>query len=236
MRFGIRKTSLIDFPGRVSIVLFSEGCDFRCPYCHNPELAAPRRDGDGDMIGDGLVSEEEALRFLEARRGLASGVVLSGGEPLVHAGLPAFAAGVRDLGYAVKLDTNGSFPERIAAVGADFIAMDLKTDPRRYRELWPGAPDDAPGIIERAVRAVRAAGAEYEFRLTCAPGFLGEEEARAVASLLLPEDEVALQRYRPDVVLDPAWAAGVSPYDEATLQRILSIVRTAAPRARLRGL
>lgn len=232
MRFGIRKTSLIDFPGRVSVVLFTEGCDFRCPYCHNPELVVPRRDGRDD----GLASEEEVLRFLEARRGLASGVVLSGGEPLVHEGLPAIAARIRELGYAVKLDTNGSFPERIAAIGADFIAMDLKTSPRRYGELWPGAPADVPDVIERAVEAVRASGAEYEFRLTCVPGFLGETDAEAIASLLRAGDEVALQRFRPDVVLDPAWAAGVSPYDESTLQRILAIVREVAPRARLRGL
>ncbi len=232
MRFGIRKTSLIDFPGRVSVVLFTDGCDFRCPYCHNPELAVPRSRG-GD---DGLVSEEEAFRLLEARRGLASGVVLSGGEPLVHEGLPTIAARIRELGYAVKLDTNGSLPERIAAVGADFIAMDLKTSPGRYGELWPGAPADVSGVIERAVETVRASGAEYEFRLTCVPGFLGEADAEAIAAILKPEDEVALQRFRPDVVLDPDWAAGVSPYEDAALQRLLSIVRSAAPRARLRGL
>lgn len=234
MRIGIRKTSLVDFPGRVAVVFFTAGCDFRCPYCHNPELVAPA--ARGPLSDDGLVGVDEALGFLETRRGLASGLVLSGGEPLLHPGLPELAARARALGFAVKLDTNGSLPDRIESVGADFIALDLKTAPGRYGELWPGAPSDAAARIARSVEAVRASGSAYEFRLTCAPGILAEGDAEAIAGLLRPEDEVVLQRYRPGAVLDPGWAEGVSPYEEARLERLLAIVRSAAPRARLRGL
>ena len=233
MRLGIQKTSLVDFPGRVSAVLFTAGCALRCPYCHNPDLVITRDDAARD---DGLSSVEEALAFLERRRAVLSGVVLSGGEPTLHPGLPALAAAIRDLGLAVKLDTNGTAPERIAPVGADYVAMDLKTTPERYAELWPGAPADAAEILRRAVATVRGSGAEYEFRITCAPGIFAEADASAVAALLEPGDPVFLQRYRPGRVLDPAWAAGASPYTEERLERLLGIIREAAPKARLRGL
>jgi len=181
-------------------------------------------------------SVDEALAFLERRRAVLSGVVLSGGEPTMHPGLPALAAAIRGLGLAVKLDTNGTAPERIAPVGADYVAMDLKTSPERYAELWPAAPADAAEIICRAVATVRGSGAEYEFRITCAPGIFAEADARVVAALLEPGDPVFLQRYRSGRVLDPAWAAGASPYTEERLEGLLGIIREAAPKARLRGL
>ncbi len=233
MRLGVQKTSLVDYPGRVSAVLFTAGCALRCPYCHNPDLVITRDDAARD---DGLSSVDEALAFLERRRAVLSGVVLSGGEPTLHPGLPALAAAIRDLGLAVKLDTNGTAPERIAPVGADYVAMDLKTTPERYAELWPGAPADAAEIIRRAVATVRGSGAEYEFRITCAPGIFAEADASAVAALLEPGDPVFLQRYRPGRVLDPAWAAGASPYTEERLEGLLGIIKEAAPKARLRGL
>ncbi|MBU0928672.1 MAG: anaerobic ribonucleoside-triphosphate reductase activating protein [Spirochaetes bacterium] len=229
MLLGIQKTSLVDYPGRVSAVLFTAGCGLRCPYCHNPDLVSPSG-AEGP-----LASIDEALAFLETRKAVLSGVVISGGEPTMHDGLPELASAIRGLGLAVKLDTNGTRPDRIAPVAADYVAMDLKTAPRRYPELWPGAPPDAAEIIARGVAAVRASGADYEFRITCAPGVFAEADARAVAELLEPGDAVFLQRYRPGRVLDAAWAAGVSPYTEARLEGLLAIVREAAPRARLRG-
>jgi pyruvate formate lyase activating enzyme len=231
VRLGIQKTSLVDYPGRVSAVLFTAGCDMRCPYCHNPDLV----DASGEY-DHGLSSVEDALLFLERRRRLLSGVVLSGGEPTLHPDLPALAGEIRSLGYLVKLDTNGTLPERIAPVGADYIAMDLKTSPARYAELWPGAPSDAADRIRRSVAAVRASGAEYEFRITCAPGLFTEEDAEEMAGLLEPEDPVFLQRYRPGRVLDPDWASGASPYTEDRLGGLLGIIRRKAPQARIRGL
>ncbi|HQO65337.1 MAG TPA: radical SAM protein, partial [Spirochaetales bacterium] len=131
MRLGIQKTSLVDFPGRVAAVLFTAGCPFRCPYCHNPELVEVSCDGDTEV--DGLSSVEEALAFIEHRKPVLSGVVISGGEPTIHAELPALAAAVKRLGLFVKLDTNdpsrltaaakAGSSERIAAVGADYVAM-----------------------------------------------------------------------------------------------------------------
>ncbi len=230
MRLGIQKTSLVDYPGRVSAVLFLAGCALRCPYCHNPELVEPT-----EAESAGLVSVDEALAFLARRRDVLSGVVLSGGEPTLHAGLPKLAQAIRALGLRVKLDTNGALPERIVPVGANYIAMDLKTDPERYAELWPGAPDDAADRIRASIVVVRQSGAEYEFRITCAPGIFAEADAEVIAALLAPEDVVFLQRYRPGRVLDPVWGSGVFPYTEERLAGLLGIVRSAAPKTRIRG-
>lgn len=230
MRFGIQKTSLVDYPGRVSAVLFVAGCNMRCPYCHNPELVE-----HADLESAGLVSVAEVLAFLARRRDVLTGVVLSGGEPTMHAELPELAQAIRALGFKVKLDTNGTLPARIVPVGADYIAMDLKTSPERYAELWPGAPDDAAVRIRSSVMAVRQSGVEYEFRITCAPGIFAEADAEAIAALLAPEDAVFLQRYRPGRVLDPVWASGVFPYTEKRMAGLLDIVRSVAPKARIRG-
>jgi len=230
MRFGIQKTSLVDYPGRVSAVLFMAGCTLRCPYCHNPELVEP-----AVAESAGLVSVDEVLAFLARRRDVLTGVVLSGGEPTLHAGLPELARTIRALGFRIKLDTNGTLPGCILPVGADYIAMDLKSSPERYAELWPGAPEDAGGRIRSSVKAVRHSGVEYEFRITCAPGIFAEADAEAIAALLAPGDAVFLQRYRPGRVLDPVWASGAFPYTEERLSGLLDIVRSAAPKAKIRG-
>ncbi|MDX9898352.1 MAG: anaerobic ribonucleoside-triphosphate reductase activating protein [Spirochaetia bacterium] len=231
MRIGIQKTSLVDFPGRVSAVLFMRGCNMRCPYCHNPRLVVPEDEED-----EALVTPKEALEFLDRRRSVLSGAVLSGGEPTLHKDLPALAADIRSLGYKVKLDTNGTMPDCIAAVGADYIAMDIKTSFQRYQELWPGSPPDASERLRRSMRMIRDSGSGYEFRITCVPGIFTESDAEMVAGLLEERDTIILQRYRQGRVLDPAWAGGVSPYTEERLSGLLAIVRRAAPMARIRGL
>lgn len=257
MKLALLKTSLIDYPGRVASVAFLPGCNLRCPYCHNPELA----------LGAGL-SElcdwPSVLEHLERRRGLVTGLVLSGGEPCLRPELPALAAQVRDAGLRVKLDTNGTMPEALAAVGADYVALDLKTSFDRYDELaapgpkatpaaptaraveGSGAPTSRPGdhgrpgslgeAVLRSVGVTRGLGCEYEFRITCAPGIFGRAEALALLPYLNPADPVALQAYRPGAVLDPSWAAAAIPYTRAELEGLLETIKRAAPSARLRGL
>lgn len=246
MKLALLKTSLIDYPGRVASVAFLPGCNLRCPYCHNPELA----------LGEGLpelCDWESALDHLRRRRGLVTGLVLSGGEPCLRPELPAMAAQARDAGAKVKLDTNGTMPEALAAAAADYIALDLKTSFDRYGELAasgpernagsaagePGEPARPSGLgaaVLRSVAIARGLGCEYEFRITCAPGIFGQAEARALLPYLRPDDPVALQAYRPGAVLDPAWAASAIPYTRAELEALLDTLKRAAPLARLRGL
>jgi len=223
---AVQKTSLIDYPGRVSAVFFLPGCNFRCPYCHNPELVIPPFPGD-------LAVFEDALAFLDTRRSILSGVVLSGGEPLLREDLPALAREIRNRGFKVKLDTNGSFPERIEGVGADFVALDLKTVPESYDRVAPEVTDAGFRVLE-SLRIVRSLGVPYELRITCAPGIVEAEEIRSLADLLEPEDSVVLQGFRPLRVLDPRWRS-FPPTQEALLEEYARVFGTRAARVRIRS-
>lgn len=236
-RIGLRKTSLVDFPGRVAAVLFTPGCNFRCPYCHNASLVLGR-DEEGalqDDTGpdDGLIDLEEAARIVEGRAGRISGVVLSGGEPLLHPELPELAARFRGKGLAVKIDTNGSLPDRITSMGADYVALDLKTVPELYPRLAPGLDGVADKVLE-SLETLRRSGADFEIRITCAPGFAGPDEAGRLASILEPGDRVVLQAFRPGGCLDQAWDAEV-PWPEPAMTAMLAGIRQRVPRARIRG-
>ena len=229
-RVGLRKTSLVDFPGRVAAVLFTPGCNFRCPYCHNASLVDG---GRGAAPDDGLLDLEEAVRIIEGRAGRISGVVLSGGEPLLHPELAELAARFRRKGLAVKLDTNGSFPERIASIGADYVALDLKTVPELYPRLAPGLADPGREVLS-SLEALRRGGVEFEVRITCAPGFAGPGEADGLAALLERGDRVLLQGFRPGGCLDPAWDA-MEASNGPAMAAMLGKIRQRAPLARIRG-
>lgn len=245
-RLALRKTSLIDFPGRVASVLFFPGCNFRCPYCHNADLVtgAPTAGLAGAVPGGGesggesgedeLIEVDEALAFLKRRAGLVTGAVLSGGEPLLHDGLPALARRVASLGLAVKLDTNGSFPERIREIRADYVALDLKTAPARYGLVAPSL-HDAGALVVESLHLLRSIGKPYEVRITCAPGLVESADIDAIAALLEPRDEVVLQPFRPGGCLDPEWD-GMAATGEAVIEEYLHRLRLVAPKARARGL
>jgi pyruvate formate lyase activating enzyme len=226
-RVAYIKTSLIDFPGRIASVLFLPGCDFRCPYCHNSALVDPAK-GDEDLVAMG-----EFLAFLDKRKSRISGVVISGGEPLIHEETPRIAAAIRERGLAVKLDTNGSFPERIAPVAPDYVALDLKTSPSRYGLVAPGMPDAGEKVL-RSLAYLRSSGTPFELRVTCAPGIVGRPELEELSLCLEAGDDVYLQQFRPGGCLDPAWDSA-EPFPRAELEGFLSIIKTRAPKARLRG-
>jgi pyruvate formate lyase activating enzyme len=231
-RAAFIKTSLVDFPGRVASVLFLPGCDFRCPYCHNAALAAP----DG-AAGEELRPIEEFYEHLDRRSAVLSGAVISGGEPLLRADAPQIAAQIRRRGLAVKLDTNGSFPDRVEAVGADYVALDLKAAPSAYSRVAPGLSGAADRAIETLalLRRLAAGGKlEYEIRITCAPGIVGPQDIGELASVLEASDTVYLQPFRPGGCLDPAWD-GVAPHSPSVMGALLDAVRSRAPRARIRG-
>jgi pyruvate formate lyase activating enzyme len=226
----------------VAAVAFLPGCNLRCPYCHNAGLVlAPDKAG--------LTPWPLILRHLERRRGLLSGLVFSGGEPCLHLGLPDLAGQARSLGYAIKLDTNGTLPEAIAPVGADYIALDIKRSFARYGRLAASGDDEADdagmggaparglgAAVARSMGIVRGLGCAYEFRITCAPGIFGLEDAKAVLPYIDSRDTIWLQPYRPGDVLDPEWAAGAGVYEPAALGELLALVRRAAPQAKIRGL
>ncbi|MGM0453428.1 MAG: anaerobic ribonucleoside-triphosphate reductase activating protein [Thermodesulfobacteriota bacterium] len=198
---GLEKNSLIDFPPGISCVIFTTGCNFACPYCHNPGLVAP---GADDAC---LYSEADIFSFLDRRKQLLDGVVISGGEPTLHADLPDFCRRVKQMGYAVKLDTNGSFPEAIAQLIADglvdYVAMDLKTAPAKYRDYI--AADADPAAISTAVRTILQSGLAHEFRTTCVRPIVDAEAIDAIAGLVRGAQSYALQKPHAANPLDPSF-------------------------------
>ena len=161
---GLQKMTLLDFPGRVACTVFTGGCDMRCPFCHNYELAVGKVPP--------VMEEDELFAFLAKRKGLLDGVAITGGEPCLHRDLPEFMARIRELGFAVKLDTNGTHPDVLREVLtrglADYVAMDIKNSPAKYA-LTAGLADTEPaflGAVRESVRLLMESGADYEFRTT----------------------------------------------------------------------
>ena len=158
---GIQKMTLLDFPGKVACTVFLGGCNFRCPFCHNGGLL--------DGCAAEVMSTEELLRFLKSRQGLLDGVCITGGEPTLSAELPELMAQIKELGFAVKLDTNGSRPEVLKAVVnaglVDYVAMDVKNSPQHYAATvgLTKAPLEA---IEESLRFLMEGSVDYELRTT----------------------------------------------------------------------
>lgn len=194
---GLEKVSLIDYPGKICAVVFTQGCNFRCPYCHNPELVDPRRYGP-------CLAEKELIRFLSARRGKLDAVTITGGEPTLQKDLAAFIGKIRKMGFAVKLDTNGSHPSVVGRlIGAnllDYIAMDVKAPLEKY-EAVTGFPQAAEAVRE-SIRLVLAADIGHEFRLTLVPGLVGPDDVPAVAREIAGTRRFALQRFHAGKTLD----------------------------------
>ncbi len=169
---GIQRTSTIDFPGRLACVLFTKGCDLNCFYCHNRELLAP---------GEAM-PEEDVMAFLEKRRGLLDGVVVSGGEPTRQAGLVEYLLRLKGMGYAVKLDTNGQLPDVVAAAVAaravDYVAVDVKAMPEAYEDVC-GA--DGFDLAMESLSISIDGGVPCEARTTLYPGMKGEELQTLIA-------------------------------------------------------
>ena len=207
---GLQKTTLLDFPGKVGAVVFTQGCNFLCPYCHNPDLVSYRQEA--------LVLAD-VLAFLARRKRVLEGVVVSGGEPTLHDGLFSFCATLKSLGYAVKLDTNGSRPDvlrlLLEANLLDYVAMDVKGDPRHYPEAL-GAP--AGDAVARSMGILRQSGIAHEFRIPCAAPFISEASFLAI----LAETGGAplfLQAIRLENVLRPDFfAAAGRPLDAGEME------------------
>ena len=158
---GLQKMTLLDFPGKVACTVFLQGCNYRCPFCHNSELIT----GSPEM----LMTEEDFFDFLETRKGLLDGVCVSGGEPTLTARLPEFLKKIKDMGFAVKLDTNGSRPAMLKQLVADglvdYVAMDVKNSPARYAQTV-GLEQMDLGPTEESLRFLIEGGVDYELRTT----------------------------------------------------------------------
>jgi pyruvate formate lyase activating enzyme len=196
---GLQKNSLIDYPGKVSSVLFLSGCNFDCPYCHNPALAK------GSPLLSPPVDEETVYDFLESRRSFLDGVVISGGEPTLHKGLVTLCEKIKQMGYPVKLDTNGSRPQVIKTLAdeglVDYIAMDVKTDPLRYSPLTK--EDYTPERILSSIKIIMESNLPHEFKTTCIKPLVDVSVIETISRLIEGSDLYALQRFQRTEVLHP---------------------------------
>ena len=232
LKYGLQKMTLLDFPGKVACTVFSCGCNFRCPFCHNAGLVLP--DADRSMLMD----QTEILAFLRKRQGLLDGVCLTGGEPLLFEENLAFLREIKALGYAVKLDTNGAFPERLKQAVtdglADYVAMDIKNAPDSYAET-AGLRVDMERIRE-SVDFLLSGAVPYEFRTTVVLPYHTEERMESIGKWIVGTEKYFLQQYKDenvDLLGDPAT---MRPAEKAQLETFLAIVRKYGPGAELRGI
>lgn len=199
---GFQKLTLIDYPGKVATTVFTVGCNFRCPFCHNPELIDFPKDG----IATYRKNAEEFLDFLKKRKGLLDGVCVTGGEPTVQPDLLDFLAEIKKMGFLVKLDTNGNRPEIVREVIkrrlADFFAMDIKNRAGKYAGT-AGADIDETNI-KASIRLIRESGIPYEFRTTVVPGLHEESDFDGIAELIDGASAYYLQEFRDFRILSPA--------------------------------
>jgi pyruvate formate lyase activating enzyme len=204
---GLQKSSLIDYPGKVSCVCFVSGCNFRCPYCHNPDLVK------GNASNLSPVDDQSFYAFLMKRRGLLDGVVISGGEPTLREDLRGICTTVKTLGYPVKLDTNGSHPEVIKTLIreglVDYIAMDIKTDPSLYPSTI--AKECDPGRILSSIQIIQDSAPDYEFRTTCVHPMVDEAVISRISRLIQGARLYVLQDFHRAKVLNPEFFEGIEP-------------------------
>lgn len=213
---GLVKTSLIDYPGRVSCVVFTQGCNFRCGFCHNPDLIPSE---------GGTLSEIEFFEFLEKRKGKLDGVVVTGGEPTIQADLPNFLARIRDHGFSIKLDTNGGNPEvlqqLIRAELVDFIAMDIKGPFEKYSQI---CRFDNIENIRKSIQIILDSGLPHEFRTTVLPAYHELADFEKVGELIKGAQRYAVQGFRDDAVFDKA-LIGSGKFSHAELEQIASVMK-----------
>lgn len=208
---GFQKNSLIDFPGTIACVVFTRGCNFTCPYCHNPDLVAGTAGPDGrGSSGFDNPDQEEILKFMHKRKGIIEGIVVTGGEPTLQADLTDFIKTVRQMGYKIKLDTNGTAPRILDAFFdqglVDYLAMDIKTDTDHYPMVMKN-PTQLNRVIESIAVIMKKAPA-YEFRTTCARPFVSADIMENIGKMIRGAASYVLQSCSRNVdVLDPDFAA-----------------------------
>jgi pyruvate formate lyase activating enzyme len=225
---GFQKTSLLDYPDRISAIVWTSGCSFRCPFCYNKNLALGIAE---------LFPEEEILSFLSKRKALLEGVVISGGEPLLHDDIVDFVKRIKDLRLLVKIDTNGSFPERLSELLekqlVDYVAMDVKAPKKKYPQLT-GVNTDL-SKIEASIDILKTKAPAYEFKTTFIPGLLTKEDIMEIAQWLKGADTYFLQQFKVIKPLVSSNLETVIPYPRDYVYETLAAIKPFFKRCAVRG-
>lgn len=217
--------TLLDYPGKVACIVFTGGCNLRCPFCHNGSLVK-KPIANGNML-------HEVMEYLRRRKGIMDGVVITGGEPLLQPDLADFIAQVKSMGYLVKLDTNGALPERLKAVlgcgNVDYIAMDVKSSPEGYSKAT-GSDIDFENF-RKSMEIIKQSGIEHEFRTTAVKGIHEIKDFVAIAKLVGKGEKYFIQKFVDSGdILSQGNGFSAAEYDE-----ILTKVREIIPEANIRG-
>lgn len=231
---GLQKMTLLDYPGKVACTVFIQGCNFRCPFCHNSDLL-----GAGEAA---FMTEDELIAFLKKRTGLLDAVCITGGEPTLSAGLPELIARIKALGYSVKLDTNGTRPQVVKALVEagliDYVAMDIKNSPSRYGQtIGLDGPDMAP--IEESIRVLSSGAVDYEFRTTVVDELHSEEcmqEMGQWLASLVPGNRVKRLFLQCFVDRESVLFAGLNAPTREKMEKYLECLQPFAEDIAIRGL
>ncbi len=224
---GIQKLTLLDYPGKVACTLFTPGCNFRCPFCHNASLVF-------SCVQN--ITEDEVFSFLKKRIGILDGVCITGGEPLLQKDIADFIRQIKALGFLVKLDSNGALPERLEPLLrerlVDYVAMDIKASRRNYHTAI-GLPTVGLDSIERSVELLKHSGIAHEFRTTTVKGIHSAKDFEDIAIWLAGEEHYYIQQYTPsdDMIGEP-----FEQFTKEELESFANIVRKTVKTVALRGI
>lgn len=226
---GIQKTSLLDYPDTLSAIIWTIDCNFRCPFCYNKNLVFGKTES---------ISEEEVLSFLKKRKDMLEGLVISGGEPLMQKDIIDFIGKVKRLGYLIKIDTNGMFPDNLEELFdkklVDYIAMDVKAPRKKYNQL-AGVKVEV-SKIEKSIDLIRKDSPGYEFKTTFAPGLLKKEDIVEIAKWLEGSKNFYLQQFKNNPPLISSEFDKVSPYDKEYVLETLEAIKPYFKNCFVRGI
>ena len=225
---GFMTMTLLDFPGYVACTVFLEGCNFRCPFCHNADMAEAK--------SPDRVTEDEFFGFLKKRQGILDGVCVSGGEPLMNDETLDFLKKIKDMGYRLKLDTNGSFPERLkTAVNSglcDYVAMDIKNAPSKYGQT-SGNEKITFDTVKESIEFLKDSDIPHEFRTTVVKGFHTREDIAEIARIIGTDEKYFIQPFRDG---ETVLTSGLKEFEEDEIKVLLAAAREYAPNTCVRGM
>ena len=224
---GFQKMTLLDYPGLVACTVFTGGCNLRCPFCHNADLVLNPFEYKS--------IEQEIMTYLEKRKGIIDGVCVTGGEPLLQNDIESFIKNIKDLGYKVKLDTNGTFPDKLKSITdgklVDYIAMDVKSSLKNYN-LAAGCNVNTDKI-RKSIEIIKNSGIDHEFRTTSVSGIHTKADFESMAELIGEGEKYYIQAF---VDSGRLLGNGVSAFSENEMRDILTVVKQHADLAELRGI
>ena len=225
---GLQKLTLLDFPGKTACTVFTAGCNFRCPFCHNASLVT-------HIDRENFVSEDEFFSFLNKRKGILDGVCITGGEPTLQPDLTEFIKKIKNAGFAVKLDTNGYNPNILGSIVneklVDYIAMDIKNSKESYRKTV-GIENFNIEPIEKSIEILKNGGVDFEFRTTVIKELHSGEDIVSIGKWISNVKNYFLQSFADsgDLIED-----GLHGYDKNELENLLNLLKEYIPSAELRG-